>query len=75
MEYICTFCGKRKGDARGWLLGFEGVSAGRVMKGTVTMLGEWDEKRADDPHAVHFCSGTCQSRYLVENYGDDALAA
>jgi hypothetical protein len=70
MEHICKSCGKRKGDATDWLLGFESVSAGRIMKGTITLLGKWDEQRADEPHAVHFCSPTCQTKYLVENYGD-----
>ena len=37
MEYICKFCGKAKGDAKDWLLGFEG--RGKTMKGAVTLLG------------------------------------
>ena len=75
MDYICRNCGERKGNATGWLLALEGASGGRVMKGTITVLGKWDEKLANDPHAVHFCSRTCQSQYLDKNYGDNNSAA
>ena len=72
MEYICKFCGKAKGDAKDWLLGFEG--RGKTMKGAVTLLGKWDEKLADERTAIHFCSRACQTKYLADNYGDETSA-
>ena len=76
IEYVCSFCGKRKGDAKDWLLGFEGTKVKSVvMKYTITLLGKWDDERADEPNAVHFCCTTCQNNYLCKNYGDDTWAA
>jgi len=77
MEFLCSSCGKRKGDAKDWLLGFEGSKEKSVvMKYTITLLGKWDEERASQPNAVHFCSTACQNNYLCKNYGDgDTWAA
>ncbi|HMK29225.1 MAG TPA: hypothetical protein VK473_06015 [Terriglobales bacterium] len=76
MEYSCRYCGKRKSEAEGWLLAFEGTERpGKVMKYTITLLGKWDERRAGDRNAVHFCSSRCQNKYLRENYGDQTWAA
>lgn len=75
MEFLCSFCGKRKGDAKDWLLGLEGTKEKSVvMKYTFTLLGKWDEQLASKPNAVHFCSTTCQNNYLCTNYGDDTWA-
>jgi hypothetical protein len=75
-EYFCSFCGKRKGDAKDWLLGFEGMKQKSVvMKYTINLLRKWDEGRASEPNAVHFCSIACQDQYLSRNYGDDTWAA
>lgn len=75
-EFFCSFCGKRKGDAKDWLLGFEGMTVKNVvMKYTINLLRKWDEGRASEPSAVHFCSIACQDQYLSRNYGDDTWAA
>ncbi len=79
MEYICTYCGKQKGNASDWLLGFEGrksrQSKSKSMKGAINLLNRWDEQRANEPNAIYFCSTSCQTRYLAENYGDDTWVA
>ncbi len=77
MEYICSYCGKQKGNASDWLLAFEGRKGGqsKSMKGAVTLLNRWDEQRAKEPSAIYFCSTACQTRYLAENYGDDSWVA
>ena len=75
-DYFCSLCGKQKGDAKDWLLGFEGMKQKSVvMKYAITLLGKWDEGRASEPNAVHFCSITCQDQYLSRNYGDETWAA
>jgi hypothetical protein len=75
MEFVCRLCGKRKGDAEGWLVAFEGTrEAGTVMKYTITLLGKWDEQRALEKNAAHFCSIACQSTYVAKNYGDETAA-
>jgi DNA-binding winged helix-turn-helix (wHTH) protein len=64
IDFVCRFCGKSKGDAKDWLLGFEGrEQKGTVMKDTISLLGKWDEKRANEPNAVHFCSTECEYKY------------
>jgi hypothetical protein len=73
MDYVCNYCGKLKEAATDWLLGFEGNT--KAMKGTVTVLGKWDETRADEANAIRFCSHACQTKYLQENYGDETWAA
>ena len=76
VEYFCSSCGKRKAAAQGWLLGFEGTRVKSiVLKCAITLLGKWDEERASEPSAVHFCSSACQDNYLCKNYGDDTWAA
>jgi hypothetical protein len=45
------------------------------MKYTIALLGKWDEQRASEANAVHFCSAACQNKYAWKNYGDDARAA
>ncbi len=64
IDFVCRFCGKPKGDAKGWLLGFESrEQKGTVVKDTIRLLSKWDEKRANEPNAVHFCSTECQYKY------------
>ena len=74
MEFVCKFCGKQKGDAKGWLLGFEKMSP-TWKRNTIILLRGWDEQRAGEPTAVHFCSTACQDKYVSKNFGDDTLAA
>ena len=76
MEFLCSCCGKRKGDAKDWLLAFEGSKEGSVvMKYTITLLRKWDEERASETKALHFCSTACQYKYVWKNYGNDTRAA
>ncbi len=75
-KIVCSCCGKRKDNAADWLLGFEGTKEKNVvMKYAIVLLGKWDESRASEPNALHFCSAACQNRYVSQKYGDDAWAA
>ena len=72
VEYVCNSCGKQKGDATGWLVGIEGTKEKSVvMKYTITLMRKWDEERASQPNALHFCSTACQNKYVQKNYGSD----
>ena len=76
LDFVCKYCGKPKGDANDWLLAFEGTREKPiVMKYTISLLGKWDEKRANEANALHFCSTACQYRYLWEQYGDETWPA
>jgi hypothetical protein len=37
---------------------------GTDIRNTLFILDRWDESKARDPHAVSFCSGECEGRYL-----------
>ncbi len=65
LQYGCDFCGKVKGPRDSWLLGMaaETVSPTSAHR-TVTMAAVWDENRAVDPLAVHFCSSRCKDKYI-----------
>jgi len=65
LQYTCDFCGKIKGPRETWLLGLaaESVSPSSAHR-TVTMAIAWDEDRAVDPLAVHFCSVKCKENYI-----------
>ncbi len=65
LQYACDFCGKVKGPRDSWLLGIaaETVSPTSAHR-TVTMAAVWDEDRAVDRLAVHFCSTRCKDKYI-----------
>ncbi|MGD0506836.1 MAG: hypothetical protein ABSA27_03505 [Terriglobales bacterium] len=44
------------------------------MKYTINLSAKWDEQRAREPNALHFCSVECQNKYVWQNYGDDTWA-
>lgn len=53
MEFSCSFCDERKGDAENWLLGFEGTKEKSVaMKCTINLHEKWDEQRTNMPTEV-----------------------
>jgi hypothetical protein len=44
------------------------------MKYTINLSDKWDEQRASDRNALHFCSAECRNKYVWQNYGDDTWA-
>jgi hypothetical protein len=79
MEYLCKHCGKRKSEAQGWLLAFElakpFVESPMFPRNTIVLLEKWDEQRARESKAVHFCSKECQDEYVAKWYADELVAA
>lgn len=73
MEFVCKGCGKRKGAADEWLLVFEFVKPDTDVKNMI-FLAEWDDKRALDPRATHFCSLACQKGYVAKYYARELAA-
>ena len=63
--YGCDFCGKVKSPTEKWLLGVaaETISPTSAHR-TISMAAAWDEDRAVDPLAVHFCSVRCKDKYI-----------
>jgi len=68
MEYLCRICGKCEGEPQGWQLVIELNKPGTEIKNTIFILDQWDEDRANDPHATCFCSDECKSRYLADRH-------
>ena len=67
LQFACDFCGKVKGVSDKWLLGVaaETVSPTSAHR-TISMAAAWDEDRAVDPLAVHFCSVRCKDKYIAK---------
>jgi hypothetical protein len=65
MEYLCRICGKREGEPQGWRLVIELDKPGTQIKNTIFIIDQWDDRRAQDPHATCFCSNECESEYLA----------
>ena len=36
------------------------------LRNTIIYVDQWDERVADEPNALHFCSRECQHSYLAQ---------
>jgi hypothetical protein len=73
MEFLCKGCGKRKGPMDEWLIVLEFEKPGTETRNMV-VLAEWNDKRALDPRAAHFCSVACQKAYVAQHYSRELVA-
>ncbi len=74
IQYLCDNCRKimRKGD--GWILGFAAENLGVTSaRREVTIAPEWDEMRAREWLAVHFCSVGCKDEYIEQLFGSEPV--
>jgi hypothetical protein len=73
VQYICDFCQRPKRASETWILGFAaeniGVTAARRV---ITILPQWNEAKAVDYLAVHFCSEECHRNYAAQLIGKAA---
>lgn len=65
MDFLCSICGKRENEPRGWLLVIELDKPGTGIRNTIFIVDHWDESKALDPHAACFCSSECEAKYLA----------
>ena len=72
MEFLCKGCVKRKSATDEWLLVLEFEKPSTEIRNMV-ILAEWNDKRALDPRAVHFCSITCQKAYIAKHYARELV--
>jgi hypothetical protein len=76
MKYACSVCGRPQETDENWRVGFENTGpATSGIEKTIVVLHRWDEQRAEEPNAVHFCSEKCEQEYLAVWYGEGELAA
>jgi hypothetical protein len=65
VRYQCDGCRKLKEDDEVWLLGFAAESIGvAAARREVVIASSWDENRAVEFLAVHFCSEACRMAYM-----------
>jgi hypothetical protein len=66
MEFLCKFCGRREGEPRDWLIAFELTKPGSDVKNTIFLTDAWDQGKALQENALHFCSQQCQDKFLMK---------
>jgi hypothetical protein len=71
LQYVCDNCGRVKGDRETWILGFAAERLGaRAARREITIAPVWDENRAVQWFAVHFCSEECKDTYVARLFGE-----
>lgn len=71
-QFVCKVCGKRETLPYNWILAFENEGKEDTSHQTITLLGKWDDQRAGEWNAVHFCSESCKEEYVSKWYGSAA---
>ena len=65
LRYECDNCRRLKEKDEEWILGFAAENIGvRAARREITLLPRWDDARAVDWLAVHFCSESCREDYM-----------
>jgi hypothetical protein len=71
LRYECDFCHRLKGNDEAWILGFAAENIGvTAARREVTILPAWDDARAVDYLAVHFCCEQCRQNYMADLFGE-----
>ena len=74
IRYQCDFCRRLKQQGEVWILGFAAENIGvTAARREVTILPDWDEARAVDYLAVHFCSDRCRQSYVSAIFGEEPV--
>lgn len=72
LRYECDFCHRLKGKGENWILGFAAENIGiTAARREVTILPAWDDVRAVDYLAVHFCCEQCRQNYMATLFGEE----
>lgn len=73
IRFACDGCGDlREGDSP-WILGFAAENIGvAAARREVAIAADWNEERAVEALAVHFCSEQCQQDYMNVLFGRPA---
>jgi hypothetical protein len=73
LRYECDNCHRFKNNDEAWILGFAAERIGAVSaRREITIASSWDEDRAVNLLAVHFCSDECRAEYMQAMFGDDS---
>jgi hypothetical protein len=76
LRYECDFCHRLKEKGEIWILGFAAESI-RVTaaRREVKILPQWDEARAVDYLAVHFCCEQCRQNCMATLFSEESAEA
>lgn len=75
LQYVCDNCGAVKGESEEWVLGFAAERLGiSEARREITIAPRWDENRAVQWFAVHFCSIECKDEYIDRLFGTQTVA-
>jgi hypothetical protein len=73
LQYVCDTCGMIKGDTDPWILGFAVERLGvHSAAREISLAPAWDENRAVQWFAVHFCSARCKDEYIDRLFNEPA---
>jgi len=71
VRFECDGCGKAKKNGESWILGFAAENIGvTAARREVTISEMWDDIRAREWLAVHFCSDDCRADYMGKIFGE-----
>ncbi len=72
IQYLCDGCGKIMSEGDSWILGFAAENLGVTSaRREVTIASTWDEMRAREWLAVHFCCDSCKEGYIEKLFGTE----
>ncbi len=75
IQFVCDSCGAIKTADEEWILGLAMESVGATaVRREVTLFPAWDEARARERFAVHFCSARCKDEYMAQLFGEQRSA-
>ncbi len=75
LRYECDDCRRLKQKNEDWILGFAAENIGaRAARREITFLPKWEEARAVEWLAVHFCSDPCKHHYMTRLFGHTPAA-
>lgn len=71
VRFECDGCGKTKKNGENWIMGFAAENIGvTAARREVTISEMWDDIRARQWLAVHFCSDECRGDYMGKIFGE-----
>src|SRR5512147_2247365 len=76
VRFECDSCHRLKEAGDIWILGFAAEAIGvTAARREISIVSAWDNGRAVDELAVHFCSDECRRAYVEQLFGDQPPTA
>ena len=76
VTYKCDTCGRIKDPKEAWIMGFAAENIGVTQaRREVAISAKWDEAKAVDWLAVHFCCVECKDKYMDKLFSQAKAAS